>query len=180
MASLLEFANAYLDIAAERFVKKTLSEKKLAFKYLFKVVPPTPDRSTSHRQWHSMPCVMFPRTHQAMLPGPQKPAHGLGLGKEVLRIPQDQPVCGGGEVPRRCEAALCAAGRRLLEGIRKGEPSGQGYVAAHAAYRSKTHGSVQAALVGCRYTGPQNTLWNPQERAWRHGIRMGADDNGTP
>lgn len=49
MASLLEFANAYLDIAAERFVKKTLSEKKLAFKYLFRVVPPTtrPEHFTS-------------------------------------------------------------------------------------------------------------------------------------
>lgn len=49
MASLLEFANAYLDIAAERFVKKTLSEKKLAFRYLFKVVPPTtrPEHFTS-------------------------------------------------------------------------------------------------------------------------------------
>lgn len=38
--SLLDFNNAYLDMAKERFAKKTVSEKKLAFKYLFKAVPP--------------------------------------------------------------------------------------------------------------------------------------------
>jgi integrase len=41
MVSLLDFANAYLDVAKERFVKATVSEKKLAFRYLFKVIQPT-------------------------------------------------------------------------------------------------------------------------------------------
>ena len=40
MGCLLDFSNAYLDMATERFAKKTISEKKLAFKYLYKVVPP--------------------------------------------------------------------------------------------------------------------------------------------
>ena len=40
MASLLDFNNAYLDMVKERFAQKTASEKKLAFKYLFKVVDP--------------------------------------------------------------------------------------------------------------------------------------------
>lgn len=38
--SLLEFCNAYLCIASERFSSKTISEKKLAFKSLFKSLPP--------------------------------------------------------------------------------------------------------------------------------------------
>ncbi len=41
MVSLLDFNNAYLDMAKERFAKKTAAEKKLAFKYLFKAIPPT-------------------------------------------------------------------------------------------------------------------------------------------
>jgi integrase len=39
-ACFLDFANAYLDMAAERFVKKTIAEKKIAFRQLFKVVRP--------------------------------------------------------------------------------------------------------------------------------------------
>jgi integrase len=41
MVSLLDFNNAYLDMAIERFAHKTVSEKKLAFRYLFKIVSPT-------------------------------------------------------------------------------------------------------------------------------------------
>ena len=41
MVSLLDFNNAYLDMAKELFAKKTASEKTLAFKYLFKVIAPT-------------------------------------------------------------------------------------------------------------------------------------------
>jgi integrase len=40
-ASLLDFANAYLNMSEKRFVRKTFAEKKLAFRYLFKKVPPT-------------------------------------------------------------------------------------------------------------------------------------------
>ena len=41
MASLLDFNNAYLDMAKERFAQKTASEKRLAFKYLFRAIDPT-------------------------------------------------------------------------------------------------------------------------------------------
>lgn len=40
-ACLHDFANAYLDMATERFAHKTVSEKKLAFKSLYKTIPPT-------------------------------------------------------------------------------------------------------------------------------------------
>jgi integrase len=40
-ASLLDFANAYLDTVKDRFVPKTILEKKLAFRYLFKTIQPT-------------------------------------------------------------------------------------------------------------------------------------------
>ena len=40
-ACLLDFANAYLDMAKERFVKKTHNEKKMEFRYLFKTISPT-------------------------------------------------------------------------------------------------------------------------------------------
>ena len=40
MVSFLDFNNAYLDMVKERFAHKTASEKKLAFKYLFKVIDP--------------------------------------------------------------------------------------------------------------------------------------------
>lgn len=40
-ACLLDLANAYVDMAQERFAQKTVSEKKLAFKYLLKAAPPT-------------------------------------------------------------------------------------------------------------------------------------------
>jgi len=39
--SLLDFANAYLDMAQERFSAQTLREKKLAFRYIFKTIQPT-------------------------------------------------------------------------------------------------------------------------------------------
>ena len=41
IVSLLDFANAYLDAVKDRFARKTISEKKLAFRYLFKTVQPT-------------------------------------------------------------------------------------------------------------------------------------------
>lgn len=41
IASLLDFANAYLDMAQERFAKDTVSQKRLSFRYLFKSIKPT-------------------------------------------------------------------------------------------------------------------------------------------
>ena len=40
MVSLLDFNNAYLDMATERFAVKTVAEKRLAFRYAFKVLNP--------------------------------------------------------------------------------------------------------------------------------------------
>lgn len=37
---LIDLANAYLKMAEERFSKKTLNEKRLAFRHLFKYIPP--------------------------------------------------------------------------------------------------------------------------------------------
>jgi hypothetical protein len=40
MTCLIEIANAYLDMAKERFSKKTIMEKRLSFRHLFKLVSP--------------------------------------------------------------------------------------------------------------------------------------------
>lgn len=90
---LLDLANAYLDMVKERFSEKTMAEKSLAFRYLFKTVPAqtSPDDFTPRMALESLRHVALKSSGHAANKARKNLAAAWEWGKKYYNLPIINP-----------------------------------------------------------------------------------------
>lgn len=90
---LLDLANAYLDMAKERFSPKTVSEKALAFRYLFKTASAktNPDDFTPRMALEALRHVAVKSSGHAANKARKNLAAAWEWGKKYLNLPMINP-----------------------------------------------------------------------------------------
>ena len=90
---LLDFANTYLDMCKERFAKKTMSEKALAFRYLFAIIPAKtpPEELTPHMALQALRHISVKSSGNAANKARKNLSAAWEWGKKYLELPLINP-----------------------------------------------------------------------------------------
>lgn len=90
---LLDLANAYLDMVKDRFSEKTMAEKSLAFRYLFKTIPAktSPDDFTPRMALGSLRHVALKSSGHAANKARKNLAAAWEWGKKYYNLPIINP-----------------------------------------------------------------------------------------